>query len=79
MFPALMKMESEAVSKAKSNVFLYKTCVVMESLHSNKTLTSTEVGPREWGITVAGWNMLFGWNEYWDLGLRKQLNALGGA
>jgi hypothetical protein len=51
-----------------------RVALVMVSLHSNKTLTKTEVGTRAWGIAVIGLTMLlFGGTLPLGLWIRKSV------
>ena len=72
-FPTMMAMDwtSETVSQPQLSVFLYKSCYG-HSVFSTAidTLTKTEVGVRDWGISVTGLTMfLFG--EMWALDLKS--------
>jgi hypothetical protein len=46
------------------------------SVHSSKTLTKTEVGTRDWGISVIGLNMLlFERMWIWELWILKAVEC----
>jgi hypothetical protein len=71
---------SEPVNQPQLNVVLIRVAMVTVSVHNSKTLTKTEFGTREWGISVIGLTMLLS-GRMWIGGFRfgKQWNALNGA
>jgi hypothetical protein len=71
MFPAMVikNKASETVNKSSIKCFFVIVDLVMMSLHSNRTVTKTEVCTNDQGITVTSLTMLFLGGTWKYLGL----------